>query len=77
MGNSMKALVLYGVVGAFTAVGSGTVVGFCLQAWLGAHRFPTWRGDYIWVYNVMALSAVTGTAVALWARSIHRSEENW
>nr|EDZ38005.1 MAG: Hypothetical protein CGL2_11077001 [Leptospirillum sp. Group II '5-way CG'] len=25
----------------------------------------------------MALSAVTGTAVALWARSIHRSEENW
>ncbi|AFS54166.1 hypothetical protein ACSYAY_06160 [Leptospirillum ferriphilum] len=77
MGSSMKAFVLYGVVGAFTAVGSGTVVGFCLQVWLGAHRFTSWRGDYIWVYNVMALSAVTGTAVALWARSIHRSEENW
>ena len=50
MGSSMKAFVLYGVVGAFTAVGSGTVVGFCLQVWLGAHRFTSWRGDYIWVF---------------------------
>jgi hypothetical protein len=49
MGNSMKGFVAYALVGAFVAVGSGCVVGFCLQEWLGAHRFPTWRGDYEWV----------------------------
>ncbi|BAM06380.1 hypothetical protein LFE_0665 [Leptospirillum ferrooxidans C2-3] len=77
MGNSMKGFVAYALVGAFVAVGSGCVVGFCLQEWLGAHRFPTWRGDYEWVYDVMVISAITGMAVSLWARSLHRKEENW
>ncbi len=72
-----KGTVAYWLGATFSAVGSGSVVGFCLQEWFGAHRFETWRESYIWIYWIMVLSTVAGALIGLYSYSYHRKREGW
>ena len=75
--SNQKGIVAYWLGAAFSAVGSGSVVGFCLQEWFGAHRFETWRESYIWIYWIMVLSTVAGALIGLYSYSFHRKREGW
>ena len=72
-----NGIVSYWLGAAFSSLGSGTVVGFCLQEWFGAHRFDTWRESYIWIYYIMVISTVTGALIGLYAFSYHKKKEGW
>ena len=75
--SGQKGIVGYWLNAAFSAVGSGSVVGFCLQEWFGAHRFETWRESYVWIYWVMVLTTIVGALIGLYSYAYPRKRENW